>query len=100
MHDAEDEITKALQLIGNKDLPTYFDLDKPIAFMMDVLEDVMDDHWNYISYFVYELDWGKRKMAKNCVTEKDGTKTSLQTSSELYDYIIKVNKDENIQKRR
>lgn len=89
MHDAEDNITKALQLLGEKDFPIYFSLTKPITFMMEILKDAMNDKYDYISYFVYELDWGKHKMARNCITEKNGKKISLQTESQLYNYIIK-----------
>ena len=91
MFEAEEKITKSLQLIGSKDFPTDFSLEKPITFMTEVLKDSMDDKDDWIGYFMYELDFGKHKMAKNCVVEKDGTKVSLQNMSDLYNYIKKNN---------
>ena len=89
MFEAEEKITKSLRLIGGKDFPTHFSLEIPITFMIEVLKDVMDDKDDWIGYFIYELEFGKNKMAKNCITEKDGKKVSLQTSSQLYNYIKK-----------
>lgn len=88
LHKAEDKITKAFQLIGSKDF-SHFCLEKPITCMTDILQDAMNDKYDYIPYFMYDLEWGKAKGAKKCITERDGTKTSLQTPSQLYDYITK-----------
>lgn len=46
-----------------------------------------------ISYFMYELDWGKDKMSKDCIHYKDGTKISLTNLDELYDYLLKLEKE-------
>lgn len=86
LDDAEDKITDSLRLIGSIDFSS-FSLEKPITLALEILKDAIDDKYDYISYFIYELNWGQDKMAKNCVTEKDGTKRSLQTIEQLYDYI-------------
>jgi hypothetical protein len=44
------------------------------------------DPWCY--YFAFELDWGRRDMAKNCV-KIDGVEYSLQTPEQLYDLLMK-----------
>lgn len=92
LYEAEDKITEAFRLIGSKDFSS-FDLEKPISLIMEVLKDAMDDNYDYISYFVYELEFGKRDMAKDCITEQNGTKISLQTIDQLYNYIEKVKKE-------
>ena len=41
-----------------------------------------------ISYFVWDLNFGKNPMAIGCITRDDGSKVSLTTPDELYDWII------------
>ena len=91
LQEAETKITESIGLLDDKDFP-QFSLHKPISFMIDLLKEAMNDKYDNISYFIYELNWGKDKMAKNCITEKGGTKISLQTPSQLYNYITKYNK--------
>jgi len=94
LHDIEGKITAAHNLLvvkGDESFPAYFILTKPIIFMTQVLKDAMNDKYNYIDYYMYDLDWGTEKIAKNCITEKDGSQVSLQTAGQLYDYIIKNN---------
>lgn len=45
-------------------------------------------------YFVMELDWGRREMAKNCV-EIDGERYSLENAWELYDLLVMLKEREN-----
>ena len=87
--EIEEKITKSFKLL-DCDF-NYFSLGKSITLAREILKEAMNDKYDYIDYFIYELDWGKNKMAKNCVEEKDGTKYSLQTMDQLYDYIIKFN---------
>ena len=53
--------------------------------MIKVLENVFDDTNEWISYFIYELDFG-RKWKPGCVTE-DGKDIPLSTPEQLYDMI-------------
>lgn len=41
-----------------------------------------------ISYFIYDLNYGKNPMAIGCITRKDGSKVSLTTPERLYDWIM------------
>ncbi len=53
-----------------------------------LLEDIMDDEWNYISYYIWDLNFGKN--GKECITmdtDKGEVKISLTTPEELYDYL-------------
>jgi len=92
LHIIEDKIQTALNLLTDQEgLDVYFNLDKPITFMIDILKDTMNDTFDNIPYFIYDLDFGKNKMAKNCITEKDGKKISLQTPAQLYNYLQQIN---------
>ena len=44
--------------------------------------------WCY--YFAFELDWGRRDMAKDCV-EIDGVRYALETPEQLYDLLMLLN---------
>lgn len=50
---------------------------------VDLLAEVMDDKDEWISYFIYELDFGQN-WKEGTVTEKDGTDIRLQTPEDLY----------------
>jgi len=63
---------------------TWTGLDKREMDMIDILEMAMDDDGKYISYFIYEISWGKK--GKNCI-EFEGKKYSLRTYKELYNYL-------------
>ena len=41
-----------------------------------------------IEYFIYELDFGREEIAKNCITMRDGRVISLQTVDQLYNLLI------------
>ena len=47
-----------------------------------------DDIYSDISYFIYELDYG-RKYKTGTITDKDGTDIDFSTSEKLYDYLAK-----------
>ena len=62
----------------------WLGVDKREIDMVEILEMAMDDDGKYISYFIYEISWGKR--GKNCI-EFEGKKYSLRTYKELYNYL-------------
>jgi len=84
--EIEEKITKAFKLLDSDF--NYFSLGKSITLARNILKEAMNDKYDYINYFIYELDWGRK--GKNCVQEKNGTKCSLQTMDQLYDYITKL----------
>lgn len=45
------------------------------------------DRDNWIEYFCYELNFGK-KWKSGCITKKDGTDIKLETSEDLYNYLM------------
>ena len=64
----------------------FFSFDKWTSDLIGLLEIAIEDEYNTIDYFVYEIDFGKK--GKDCITDKDGTKHSLTTIKELYWYIL------------
>ena len=51
-----------------------------------LLEKIFDT--DMISYFIYELDYGKKYKA-GCVLDENMNEIDLSTAEELYDYLIK-----------
>jgi hypothetical protein len=85
----ERKINDSLKLLS-EDFGGFY-LGKAMELTVDILKMAMDDEGkdSWIDYFLYELDFGKNKMSKNCVTEKDGKKYSLRNPGELWDYLDK-----------
>lgn len=81
--DIEEKVDMALKLL-NPDFNSLA-LDKHGTLILDMLKDLVDDKFDLIEYFVYELDWGKN--GKKCITEKDGMTYSLTNYDELYEFI-------------
>lgn len=82
--DIEEKVDNSLKLL-NPDFNSL-SLEKHSSLILDMLKDLMDDTYDYIEYYIYELDWGKK--GKNCIKELDNNKTySLTNYDELYEYI-------------
>ena len=58
----------------------------------EILKDVMNDEYDNIDYFIYELDYGK-KWHKGTITARNGKDIKMQTPEDLYNYLVKCNKD-------
>lgn len=59
----------------------------------DLLEFIFNDKNQWISYWIFELDFGK-KYEDGLVTQKDGTIIPLKTVEDLYNLLVK-NMEEN-----
>jgi DNA-binding Lrp family transcriptional regulator len=56
--------------------------------IVTLLAELMNDKYEYIIYYIYEIGWGKD--GKNAVYDREKDKYySLTTVEELYDYITK-----------
>ena len=53
-----------------------------------VLKDTMRDEGDWISWFLYEMDYG-RGVKPDSVSEADGTPIDLTTPGKLYDFLVK-----------
>lgn len=57
--------------------------------VVNALEQEMEDEENsWISYYIYELEFGTRDYAGKCGTNPDGSNISLTTPEELYDFLV------------
>ena len=92
LRDYWDELGTDMDRLGvvfeNNHLTRVFD--NTLDALCDDLEDGFDidpttGPWCY--YFAFDLDWGRREMAKNCV-EIDGVRYALETAGQLYDLLM------------
>lgn len=60
---------------------------KSIDFLTNLLKELINDTNDWISYYMWEIDFGK-KYYDGCVTESDGTNISLRNAEDLYNLII------------
>ncbi len=57
------------------------------GIVVKLLEKLMQDHVGNISYFIYELDYG-REYQEGCISDKNDN-IDFSTSEKLYDYLMK-----------
>jgi len=65
---------------------------KVIDFMIDILKELVNDKYDEIGYYAWELDFGK-SYKDGCITSLDGEVIKLSTPEELYDLIEKDNEE-------
>jgi hypothetical protein len=56
------------------------------SLIVNILEDAFNDESKWISYFIYDLDFGST-WHKNCITF-EGKDTPMRNAEELYDVLI------------
>ena len=56
------------------------------GIVVKLLEKLMRDSFGNISYFIYELDYG-REYQEGCVSDKNGN-IDISTSEKLYDFLM------------
>ena len=81
-----DKITEAFKLLDHDNF-NFFSLGWTMDLIIDLLRECSGDKYEYISYYIYEIDYGRK--GKNCIKEKDGKRVSLCTTKQLYNHIIK-----------
>lgn len=57
-----------------------------ITNVVELLERIMGDKYEWISYWVWELDFGKEYRA-GCVTDKNGQDIKLESAHDLYRFL-------------
>lgn len=53
---------------------------------LELLKDVFNDDGGWISYWVYELDFG-RNATEDCVQDEDGKNIPIKTINDLYNLL-------------
>ena len=59
-----------------------FAIEQPVR----MLQELMDDEEDWIGYWIFELDCG-RKWTPGCVEDKDGDEVKLQTAEDLWNVL-------------
>ena len=55
--------------------------------VVNLLQVIMEDEWDDIPYFIYELDYG-RDYQPGCYTENDDEEIDISTPEKLYDHLM------------
>jgi len=83
--EAQDSINDGLKILGQD---SSIMITEPELVVVRLLEAIFNDKGEWISYFLYQLDWGK-KYKDGCITDTDGSFIRLSTINELYDFLLK-----------
>lgn len=86
-NDIENKINELFRSCSNNcinDFNSYY-LSTNESIVIELLEIIFKDTDEWISYWIYELDYG-RKWKKNSIID-NGKSIKLKTASDLYDYL-------------
>lgn len=84
LKEAENNLNKAFKIF-EPDF-SYISFGRYETLVVQALEYAFDDKDSWISYFIYDLEFGK-KWHKGCVTEKNGKDIPLKNANDLYNLI-------------
>lgn len=62
--------------------------------VVELLEKMFEDEYSYITYWLYELNYGRAYKA-GCIKEANGKDIDISTAEKLYDFLIKNMKEKN-----
>lgn len=79
---------KAFSTILKNDYVSNYDYNLILTDYIDMLEYIMDDKSQMITYFIYDLEFGK-KYKDGMIIKHDGTIIKLKTVEDLYNYLNK-----------
>lgn len=84
LKEAEDNLNKAFKIFE----PDFscISFGRYETLILTALEYAFKDKDGWISYFVYDLEFGK-KWHKKCITDKDGKDIPLKNANDLYNLI-------------
>lgn len=54
--------------------------------VVELLQELLNDEGEMISYWIYELDYGK-KYKDGCVIDENGLNINIRSAGKLYDYL-------------
>jgi len=86
--EAQDLINDGFKILGQD---SHIMITEPESVIVRLLEAIFNDKGEWISYFLYQLDWGE-KYKDGCITDTDGSFIRLSTIDELYDFLLKEEK--------
>jgi len=83
--EAQDSINDGFKILGQD---SRIMITEPESVVVRLLEAIFNDKGEWISYFLYQLEWGK-KYEDGCVFDVDYSYIRLNTIKELYDFLVK-----------
>lgn len=96
--DMQDEVDNIMKKYRDKVRSDYMDSTFTIAhdeIVIDLLQEMMNDDTDWISWWVYETNYGEH-MTKIYDNEEDGNVIAdLKTASDLYDFLMQNGGDSN-----
>ena len=83
--DFEDEMNTVIRTHGGDDCSIW-----PSGWVdiLSLMEFIFNDKEEWISYWIYELDWGK-EYEDGIIKDKNGLSIKLQTAKDLYNVLLK-----------
>lgn len=95
LQQAEDTINKVFLNIGSQF--NQFSLDDALSLLLRVLIESMDDDFEWITYFVFHLEYGKYfgESESFIPIDKDGNIVPMRNPEELYEYLVSSSIDKD-----
>lgn len=69
-----------------------FSMLRATELILELLKDVTNDNADWISYYIYELDWGKEWKEGTITDTITGKDIKLESIKDLYDLIVEEGK--------
>ena len=94
--EIDNKFSKAMRRFFPESFCLYYDNSLLFDAMIGLLKEYFDDEGNYIEYFIYDLNFGKRnrETAKNrlTVTDNCGENIQLENAEDLYNFLTETKK--------
>ena len=86
LYQEQEKFDDVLKMLDN-DFGGCLIHNKTISLLEEILKKLVNDKYDYIGYYLWELDFGK-EYKDGVITEDDGSIIKLSNPEELYDLII------------
>lgn len=86
LYQEQEKFNDVLKILDN-DFGGCLIHNKTISLLEEILKKLVNDKYDYIGYYLWELDFGK-EYKDGVITEDDGSIIKLSNPEELYDLII------------
>lgn len=86
LYQEQEKFNDILKMLDN-DFGGCLIHNKTISLLEEILKKLVNDKYDYVGYYLWELDFGK-EYKDGVITEDDGSIIKLSNPEELYDLII------------
>jgi len=87
LQDALDETLHFYNKSNERYYPSGIYMPNLVSDVLELLERIMDDKNEWISYWVYELDCGNKTWSDSAVIDAENNPISLKTIEDLWDIL-------------